>query len=66
MVKLNNTIDIVLDNLGTANKLADINEGDIKANQMAKGENLINARLNQEQAHTTKKQGKKADLAKTA
>ena len=66
MVKLNNTIDIVLDNLGTANKLADINEGDLKANQLAKGENLINARLNQEQAHTTKKQGKKADLAKTA
>ena len=55
LVKLNNTIDVVINQLGNTNKLSDITDGDLNANKKAKADNLVNARLNQEQAHKLKK-----------
>ena len=55
LVKLNNTVDVVINQLGNTNKLSDITDGDLNANKKAKADNLINARLNQEQAQKLKK-----------
>jgi len=65
LVELAETIDKVLDNLGNVEEITDITEGDFESQEQQEKQNLINARLNQEQAHTTKKQGKKQDLKKT-
>ena len=59
-------IDLVITNLGNVEEVADITEGDLESQEQQEKQNLINARLNQEQAPKAKKQGKKADLAKTA
>jgi len=66
LVELAETIDKVLDNLGNVEEVIDIIEGDSESQEQQEKQNLINARLNQEQAPKAKKQGKKADLAKTA
>jgi len=66
LVELAQTIDKVVDNLGCVEEVADIIEGDLESQEQQEKQNLINARLNQEKAHTSRKKGKEEELKKSA
>jgi hypothetical protein len=66
LVELAQTIDKVVDNLGCVEEVTDIIEGDLESQEQQEKQNLVNARLNQEQAHKSNKKGKAEELKKSA